>query len=275
MDSKLYEWMAATAWTMEKPKAYGAFHLIFTFVGVFLCILAARKLRRISERGNRIVLFGVGVFLILTEIYKQLFYYYYIGNGNYQWWIFPFQLCSVPMYLCILASLLKNRKIQNGMFCFMTTYNLLGGIMAFIEPSGIIHEYWTLTLHAFIWHMLLIFVGAYLLASGRFAKTKKEFRSATVVFLVLAAVAFSINLIFWKVSNGDINMFFVGPKNSSLLVFKQISEKFGWYVSTLLYIPTVCLGAFLVFLPAYLYNKKKEKANAPAKEREETLCEQS
>ena len=158
------------------------------------------------------------------------------------------------------------------MYCFMTTYNLLGGIMAFVEPSGIMHEYWTLTLHAFIWHMLLIFVGAYLIASGRFAKTKKEFRSATVVFLVLAVVAFSINLIFWKASNGSINMFFVGPQNSSLAVFKQISEKFGWYISTLLYIPTVCLGAFLVFLPAHFYHKKKEKASV--QEKQEMLCEQ-
>jgi len=272
IERTLCEWMAATAWTMEKPKAYGAFHLIFTFVGVVVCILLARKLRHVSERGNRIVLFSVGFFLVLTEIYKQLFYCYYIGNGSYQWWIFPFQLCSVPMYLCLFASVLKKGKIQSGMFCFMTTYNLLGGIMAFIEPSGIVHEYWTLTLHAFIWHMLLIFVGAYLIASGRFAKTKKEFLSATVVFLVLAVIAFSINLIFWDVSNGSINMFFVGPKNSSLAVFKQISEKFGWYVSTLLYVPTVCLGAFLVFLPAYLYNKKKEKTSENKKE--ETLCKQ-
>jgi len=272
MNEVLYDWMKATAWTMEKPKAYGAFHLIFTFVGVLVCILLARRLRRLSDRGNRIVLLSVGIFLVLTEIYKQLFYYYHIGNGHYQWWIFPFQLCSVPMYLCIFASLLKKGNIQSGMYCFMTTYNLLGGIMAFVEPSGIMHEYWTLTLHAFIWHMLLIFVGAYLIASGRFAKTKKEFRSATVVFLVLAAVAFSINLIFWKASNGSINMFFVGPKNSSLAVFKQISQKFGWYVSTLLYIPTVCLGAYLVFLPAYLHNKKKEKKLAM--EKKEILCEQ-
>lgn len=256
----LSELMHATAWTMEKPKAYGPFHLIFTIVGVVICILLARKLRHVSERGNRAILFSVGAFLVVTEIYKQLFYYYHIGNGNYQWWIFPFQLCSVPMYLCIIASLIRTGKIQSGMFHFMTTFNLLGGIMAFIEPSGIVHEYWTLTLHAFIWHMLLIFVGAYLIASDRFAKTKKDFLSATAVFLVLAGVAFAINLIFREASGGSINMFFVGPKNSSLAVFKQISEKFGWYVSTLIYIPTVCLGAFLIFLPAHLYHKKRTKA---------------
>ena len=252
----LDEFFTSTAWKMVPPKAYGPFHLIFTFVGIALCILIAWKLRNVGEKGNRAVLLSVGIFLILTEIYKQLFYYYYIGENTYQWWIFPFQLCSVPMYLCVIAPLLKPGKVQSGMYHFMTTFNLLGGLMAFIEPSGIVHEYWTLTFHAFIWHMMLIFIGIYLILSGRFAKTMQDYRSAAVTFLVLAAVAFAINLIFRKASDGTINMFFVGPSNSSLVVFKWISENFGWYCSTLLYLPTVCLGAFIVFLPAYFYAKK-------------------
>ena len=105
--------------------------------------------------------------------------------------------------------------------------------------------------------MLLIFVGFYLIASGRFAKTKKDYLYAVMTFLCLCVVAFIINLIFWKVSAGDINMFYVGPRNSPLLIFETISEKLGWYVSTVLYIPTVCLGAFLIYLPAHFYAKKK------------------
>ena len=161
------------------------------------------------------------------------------------------------MYLCVIAPFLKKGRIQIGMYNFMTTFNLLGGLMAFIEPSGIVHEYWTLTIHAFLWHMLLIFVGFYLIASGRFAKTKKDYLYAVMTFLCLCVVAFIINLIFWKVSAGDINMFYVGPRNSPLLIFETISEKLGWYVSTVLYIPTVCLGAFLIYLPAHFYAKKK------------------
>lgn len=249
--------MAATAWEMTKPAAYGPFHLTFTVVGVFLCILIARKLRHVSERGNQIVLFSVGMFLAVTEIYKQLFYTFYLEDHTYNFGIFPFQLCSVPMYLCLIAPFLKPGKIRDGMYHFMTTYNLLGGIMAFIEPSGIVHGYWTLTLHAFLWHMMLVFIGIYLIASGRFAKTRRDYYSATVTFLVLAVIAFSINLIFWEASNGRINMFFVGPRNSSLMVFKEISKRFGWYISTLLYIPTVCLGAFIVYLPAHIYAKRK------------------
>ncbi len=251
---KIFE---STAWEMTPPPAYGLFHLSFTFIGIAVCILLAYMLRHLSERGHKIVLGCVGGFLILTEIYKQLFYYFYMSDNSYVWWIFPFQLCSVPMYLCIIALFLKPGPFRNGIYGFMTTYNLLGGFMAFIEPSGITHGYWTLTLHAYIWHMLLIFIGIYLIMSGHFAKTRKDYFHATLTFLALCAVAFSINVIFRDISGGSINMFFVGPSNSSLAVFKDISQKFGWYVSTALYIPTVMLGAFLVFLPAHLYAKKK------------------
>ena len=249
-----------TAWEMTKPKAYGPFHLIFTFVGLAVLIFLAWKLRNIGERGNKILLISVSVFLMVTELYKQLFYYYHMEDHKYNFGIFPFQLCSVPMYLCLIAALIKPGKIQNGMYGFMTTFNLLGGIMAFIEPSGIVHEHLTLTIHAFLWHLSLIFIGAYLLMSGRHAKTIKDYLGAVATFVSLCALAFTINVSLWNVSGGDINMFFVGPRNSSLIVFKQISEMFGWYVSTLLYIPTVCLGAYLIFLPAHLRYKKNQKS---------------
>ncbi len=253
----LDELMTATAWPMERPTSYGTFHLSFAFIGLALSIILAWKLRKLGDRGNRILLLFCGIFLAIAEIYKQLFYYYFIGNGSYQWWIFPFQMCSVPMYLCIIAPLLKPGVVQKSMYNFMMLFNLLGGFMAFVEPSGITHEYWTLTLHAFIWHMMLVFIGLYLGFSNRGGKTVKDYRYAAITFVALCALAFCINLIFWNVSEGTINMFFVGPANSSLIVFKQIAEALGWYISTLLYIPVVCLGGFLVFLPFHLHAKKK------------------
>ena len=248
----------STAWEMTPPPAYGTFHLSFSLIGIAACFLLAYMLRSLSERGHKAVLFCSGAFLIITEVYKQLFYYFYMNDNEYAYNIFPFQLCSVPMYLCIIAVFLKPGPVRNGIYGFMTTYNLLGGLMAFIEPSGITHKYWTLTLHAYIWHMMLIFIGVYLIMSGNFAKTKKDFLHAAATFLVLCAVAFCINLIFWDVSGGKINMFFVGPRNSSLFFFKDIAKKFGWYVSTIIYIPAVTLGAFLLFLPAHIYAKKKK-----------------
>lgn len=269
--SWLDEWITSTAWEMTPPPAYGAFHLTFTFFGIFLCILLARLFRRADDRQNKWILCGAGVFLMLTEVYKQLFYYFYMEEQAYNFGIFPFQLCSVPMYLCVIAPFLPAGRLRDGMYHFMTTVNLLGGFMAFIEPSGITHSYWTLTLHAYVWHMSLIFIGFYLIASGRGATTWQHYRSACVTFLVLCCVAFAINCALWEVSGGDINMFFVGPRNSSLLVFKQISERFGWYISTLLYIPVVCLGAAIVFYPVHRYfSKRKGAATAKTAVKEPT-----
>ena len=249
--------MHATAWAMEKPAAYGTFHLSFTFVGLILSFLLAWILRNSGKKGNRIVLTVCGSFLLLSEVYKQLFYTYHIGSGAYQWWIFPFQMCSVPMYLCLIAPWLKPGKVQQGMYNFMMSFNLLGGLMAFIEPSGIVHEYWTLTLHAFIWHMMLVFIGLYLGFSRYGGKTTKDYKLGIITFCILCVIAFGLNLLLRDISGGSVNNFYIGPSISPLAVFKDIANSCGWYVCTLLYIPAVSLGAYLLFLPFYLFHKKK------------------
>ena len=240
--------MHATAWAMEKPAAYGPFHLLYTFVGLILSVFLAWKLRKLGDRGNRILLTVCGVFLAVCEVYKQLFYFYFMDDHVYSWWIFPFQLCSVPMYLCLIAPWLKQGKLQKAMYNFMMLYNLLGGAMAFIEPSGIVHGYWTLTLHAFTWHMSLIFIGLYLFTSRRGGLQKEDFVLSTKLFGGLCLLAFGLNLALRRVSGGAVNNFYIGPSRSPLIIIKQISEKFGWYVGTVLYIPAVILGAFLICL---------------------------
>ncbi len=256
-----FDWLEGllrlTEFPMTPPESYGPFHLTFALVGLALSLLLAWKLRHVGERKARLLIFCIGVFLFCCELYKQLFYTFCIGERGYKWWIFPFQMCSVPMYLCLLAPLLKPGRVTHAMYSFMSIYNLLGGFITFFEPSGINLAYWGLTLHAYIWHMVLVFVGLFLSFSGLGGHKLKDYRIASATFVVFCGIAFCINLLLWDVSGGSVNMFFVGPANSSLVVFKEIARNFGWYCSTLLYIPAVCLGAFLVFLPFYLWNRKK------------------
>lgn len=253
----LGEWICMTAWPMETPPSYGAFHLLFTLIFGALSFVGAWKLRKLGDRGNRILLFTAGLILLISEGYKQLFCYFYLENRHYLWEEFPFQLCSVPMYLCLFSPFLKSEKLQRSMYTFMMIYNLLGGAISFAEPSGLLLPYWTLTLHACFWHMSLVFIGLYLGFSNRAGKTKKDYWAATKMFIVLCGIAFAINVAFRKISCGTINMFFVGPSDSPLIVFDQISQLFGWYISTALYIPVVCLGGYLVFLIFYLTHKRR------------------
>ncbi|MDO4543103.1 MAG: YwaF family protein [Clostridia bacterium] len=255
----LREFFLWTAWKMEKPQAYGAFHLTFFLGGLTVAILLSFLLRKTDEKQNRRVLLICGLFLMISELYKQLFYYYVMGGGSYQWWIFPFQLCSVPMYLCVLCAFLKEGRVRQVCYDFLLAFNLMGGFIAFLEPSGLMHEYWTLTLHAFIWHMMLVFVGLYLGISGRAGKRLSDYFRAALLFLGLAVAAFLINLLFWEVSKGSINMFYVGPRTSPIAVFKDIAANFGWYVNTPLYLFCLCLAGFLFFLPFRLWNRRKER----------------
>ncbi len=249
--------LQATALPMTPPSAYGAFHLTFALVGFGLSLFLAWRLRNIGEKKGRVLLFCVGGFLLCCELYKQLFYTFCIGEWGYKWWIFPFQLCSVPMYLCLIAPLLKPGRVSKAMYNFMMIYNLLGGFITFFEPSGINLSYWGLTLHAYTWHMTLVFVGLFLRFAGFGGRRMQDYWMASATFVALCAIAFCINVLLRDVSGGDINMFFVGPANSSLVVFKDIAERFGWYASTLLYIPAVCLGAYLIFLPVHLREKAR------------------
>lgn len=114
MDAILQSLIQSTGWPMEKPPAYGAFHLTFTFVGLALSILLAWRLRKLGDKGNKILLVSFGIFLALCEVYKQLFYYYQVHDHVYPWWIFPFQMCSVPMYLSLIAPWLKPGKVQRA-----------------------------------------------------------------------------------------------------------------------------------------------------------------
>lgn len=100
----------ATAWTMDTPKPYGAFHLVLTVLGVSLSIFLARKFSFPERKaGPDTILFLCGLFLGLTELYKQGFIYYIENGRTYDWWYFPFQLCSVPMYLGLFIPMVPAR----------------------------------------------------------------------------------------------------------------------------------------------------------------------
>lgn len=245
-----------TAWTMEKPAAYGLFHFAFTLILLVVTVFAAWRLRNTGEKGNRIVMGAVGGFLLLTEVYKILFHIYVNPYDWGFWGCFPFQLCSVPMYLSLLCAFIKNEKVNAWLYEFMFAVNMFGGLMAFIEPSGIQHGYVTLTVHAYIWHMLLIFLGLYLYFSKRACMDRGSYKKAAAAYLVSCAVAQALNLIF----AGKINCFYISPYiQSPLAVFKNIYATCGWFVNMVLLILALLIASAAVYYIGYFF-RIKEKA---------------
>lgn len=247
----------SVVWPMETFKAYGLFHILYTLIGFGVCAWIAWKLRNVSDKTANRILLSIGTLLILSEIFKQFFCYYVIADNSYHWGEFPFQLCSVPMYLCVLVPALKPGKIRRALCSFMVLYNLLGGAISFAEPSGLFHEYWFLTMHSCLWHMFLVFIGLFLCLSQRGGTEKSDYLPATLVFIALCVVAFIFNCIVQFGLGEDMNMFFVGPGESPIIVFKQFCRWFGWYVNTFIYMLALCLGGYLVFLLTWGLRSKR------------------
>ena len=244
------------SWPMEPPPAYGTFHILFTLTGFAVCGFTAWKLRHASGKAIGRILFLCGLLLSLSEVFKQFFCYYVIAENTYHWGEFPFQLCSIPMYMCLFAPFLKPGKFQRAMYSFMVLYNLLGGAIAFTEPSGLLHGHLFLTIHSCVWHMLLVFVGLLLCMSKQGGTSKQDYKMATVTFIVLCGIAFVLNCIVQFGLDKEMNMFFIGPGDSPIIVFKQFSQWFGWYINTPIYIFAVCLGAYILFALIYWIQNK-------------------
>lgn len=191
---------------------------------------------------NDLVLFICGITLTLGEIYKQLFLYVVVNQGFYDWWYFPFQLCSTPMYLCLSFPFLPRGKCRQTVALYLQSFGFLGGIMALLEPSGLMHSYWTLTLHGLLWHILLIFIAFYCTAAGLAGKNSHGFVPALLLFFLFCLIATGINLF----TGGRADMFYISPYYPlTQVVFREISLALGIWPGIGIYLASICLGAYL------------------------------
>ena len=210
--------------------------------------------RSLPDRTYDRILFSCGLFLLLTECYKQCFLYFIIDKCHYDWWFFPFQLCSLPMYLCLLLPFLKHKSMKTAVCTFLQDFNLLGGLAALIVSEGFRGIHWTLTLHGYIWHLFLVFIGLFVFAGRRSDLCLRGYLQTLPLFLASCSIAFFINIL--APGHGQADMFYISPYYPSTQpVFHEIAMAAGIIPANLLYLFTICLGAALVHFLFYLLEK--------------------
>ena len=245
MTELLIRLLKLTAWRMTQPQPYSAFHLYFSFIGGFLAVFLAWKLRGKQEHYQLRLLFLLGLLLAFSEGYKQLFLTLIVGHGTYDWWYFPFQLCSLPMYFCLILPFLPASSRQ-VLYTFMYSYNLPGAILVFVWPDGLMHPYWTLTIHAFLWHILLIFLGFYAVFSGNVPSSVSTFQKATALFLGCCGIATLVNVL--AIPKGSADMFYISPyEPTPQPVFSILARHFGIWIGNLASLGAIIFGAWLMF----------------------------
>ncbi|WP_143321330.1 YwaF family protein [Clostridium sp. HBUAS56010] len=239
------EFLLKTAWPMNPPVPYSLFHILFTALGLIAVVLLAYYTkRRINNQKLPILLSGCGIILAGAEIWKQLFLYYIVNGQTYNWWYFPFQLCSLPMYFCLLLPFIKRNSRKRKLYTFMQDFNLLGGVMALAEPTGLFQPYWMLTLHGLFWHLLLIYIGLIIAFSRCSDTTWKGFVETLPLFLFCCIVASVINRTARPLGQAD--MFYISPYYpSAQIVFHEIAVTYGIRAGNAVYLCATCLGGFI------------------------------
>ena len=239
------EFLEKTAWPMNPPAPYSLFHILFVAIGLMAVVLLAYYTNRsINNQKLPRLLFFCGVVLAATELWKQLFLYYVVNEQTYNWWYFPFQLCSLPMYFCLILPFAPGKNNKTVLCTFMQDFNLLGGIMALAEPSGLFHPYWFLTLHGLIWHLLLVYI-ALVIAFSRYSDVSlMGFVRTLPLFLICCIIASIINRTAKPLGQAD--MFYISPYYpSAQIVFHEIALHYGIPIGNVVYLIATCLGGFL------------------------------
>lgn len=245
--------------TWEQRTDYGPFHLISLAIMLALIVLVCFTCRKskLSDKAFRIIMIVVGVLLILFDIYGQIYFSYTpeTGKWEYAWHRFPFQFCSTPMYIILLAGLAKPGKFQEWCCDFLGTFGLLAGILVMAMPGNVFHTTSVgISIQTMFHHGMMVVMGIFVWVSGR---AKPKFSSAfkaLAVFTVLVAIAFALNeiVVATGANHGEyFNLFYISRHfNSALPVFETIQPKVPYPVFVLLYFAGFAIGAIIVTLIA-------------------------
>lgn len=195
MENKITEILNMTAWRMDTPQLFGGFHITISLMTTAAAVLAAVLFSRRFRSANDLqkILVVTGWILVILELYKQFFLYFTVNGGTFDFWFFPFQLCSVPMYLCILLPLIKGRT-RAALMTFMGGYTFVSAVATFAYPADILRPYISLTVHGFIWHGLLLFVSLLIILSGACDDPSRDLSGAALLFMMMCVIALTINI---------------------------------------------------------------------------------
>lgn len=216
--------------------------------GIFLGAFFAR-----SHMETRRILLVCGIVLMVTEVLKQIFLYRLYGG--YPWSDFPFQLCSIPMYFCVLDYFMNRRWVEH----FIMVYGLIGAAASFCVPQASFSGYILLTIHSLFWHTMLLILGVFLMLRQTKESMKlTHFIPVAFAYLFLAIAAVGFNTAFYSVSGGTMNMFFLGPGWPDMFILNDIYLNSGWIPATLGMIGVSEGVGFCVYLLIFIMYHSKE-----------------
>ncbi len=256
---------------MQTPTYYGWFHCLFIAIFVALCILCVMQAKKHrTEKSFKIIVWVCWSIMFVLELYKQLIYSFRLVDGvptwHYQWYAFPYQLCSTPLYVLPIIGCLKPGKVRDALMSYISTFAFFGGFVVFAYPGDVFVRTIGINIQTMVHHGLQLVTGIYFVAYNREKINFKYFLKAIYVFVVAIAVAMILNAIVPNFTPETFNMFYISPKfPCTLPLLSLIYPKVPYLVFLLIYILGFCLAAFIIHLIYMLctgkFCKKRKQSN--------------
>ncbi len=246
------------SYSTTTPRMFGWVHILsFTLTiafGVFLSV----RFKNCDEKTVRKLLLIASAVSIALEIYKQfVFSFSYDGQAvkfDYQWYAFPFQFCSMPMYIGLLAAFIKKGWLHDALCAFLATYGFFGGLVVMVYPLQVYIGIIGINAQTMICHGLMVAMGIYLLASGYVKLKHKTMLMAFCVFSTIVGLVMILNeAVFYSgILNGEtLNMFYISRHFApSLPVYSLIQAVVPYPFCVIFYVFGFSAAAYIILLCA-------------------------
>ncbi len=226
------------------PGMFSWFHILSLVLTMLLSVAVCKIWgTKHDPKTDRIVVSVFAVLLVLCEAFKQLFWFEFYGY--YRWEIFPFQFCSVPIYVSVFAALSPWEKAREVSYRFLAFFGIIGGIAVMAVPTAVLYTYFvSISIHSMIWHGILIAMGAYLIVSRGYGRRFKELLPPFWMFLGFIAAAIIGNILVYELhlstdacQPGDnLSMFYISPYYPTQLPVLGMVQEISYPLFVLCYI---------------------------------------
>lgn len=277
MEIILEELFRILNWRMEIPGLYGWFHLM-SFALSFLALAWLCRTHRPGPDRVRKVVFRTSLLVLALEIYKQIVYNlsYTAETGwqvHMQWYSFPWQFCSMPMYVGLLAGIIKKGRVHDALCAFLATYSVFAGLCVMLYPADVFIDLVGVNVQTMVCHGSMLTIGGYLFYTGHVKLKHQTVLKAMPVFAVCIAIAMLLNETAYRTgllaAGHTFNMFFISPYCApSLPVYSAVQACIPYPYCLIIYILVFTLAAYLILLLAMgadrLAGRRKNRPSLPA-----------
>ena len=241
---------------MTEPKAFGWFHILWLILSAIAIFVLYKRKKYYSDKQLKIVLGVYGIIALILEVLKQLIWTFNydtatnIVTWDYNWYAFPFQLCTTPIFVSLICLFLKKGKVRNSLLSYMAFITILGSIATVILPNNCFVSDILVNIHTMWLHLGSFVVSVYLIMCGEVKTNFKSLKGASIVFLIFVGIALFMNLFVYNIgilNKEEFNMFYISPYFiSELPGFNFLQSNLPYIPYLTLYVCALILGGAII-----------------------------